>query len=493
MSSRVALLLYMFFSVDAVLAQEAGAVSPVHAAASANSSVTVRGSIRARAEIWNWFAADSADNTYTYSGNLIRLSLTKSSERGDWQVEFAMPLLLGLPDRAIASGTPGQLGLGASYFAANDQSRTAAMLFPKQLFFRWKNPGGVAGQSLQIGRFEFSDGAEYVPAEAVVSAVKRDRINQRLIGTFAFTHTGRSFDGARYSLDRKSSNLTLVAAVPTRGVFQTDGWGWNRAGFGYAAYTREWGKGKHAAETRFFTIEYADWRRVLKADNRPATSRREDTAMVRIETFAGHTVHAVSASVGTVDLLAWGAVQTGRWGAQKHRAWSMDVEAGFQPKGLAGLNPWLRVGFTRGSGDENPGDATHETFFQLLPTPRPYARFPFFNMMNIEDRFGSLVLRPHSKVTVSGEYHSLRLANAGDLWYAGGGVFHPWTFGYTGRPAGGARSLANLYDAQLDYRLSPAVSIGGYFGFAQGLSVVRAIYPGGQNGRFGYVDMTFRF
>jgi hypothetical protein len=56
-----------------------------------------------------------------------------------------------------------------------------------------------------------------------------------------------------------------------------------------------------------------------------------------------------------------------------------------------------------GSGDGNPNDNTHGTFFQVLPTPRPYARFPFFNMMNNEDTFGMLILRPHAKVTTSSE------------------------------------------------------------------------------------------
>src|SRR5262249_29004494 len=126
---------------------------------------------------------------------------------------------------------------------------------------------------------------------------------------------------------------------------------------------------------------------------------------------------------GTVDLLLWGAVQTGRWGVQKQRAGSVDLEGGFQPKILPKVKPWIRGGFTFGSGDGNPNDNQHSTFFQLLPTPRPYARFPFFNMMNTEDRFGSLLLRPHPKVTISSEFHALRLSDANDLWYSGGGAF----------------------------------------------------------------------
>jgi hypothetical protein len=31
-----------------------------------------------------------------------------------------------------------------------------------------------------------------------------------------------------------------------------------------------------------------------------------------------------------------------------------------------------------GSGDRNPNDNRHETFLQVPPTPRNYARYPFF-------------------------------------------------------------------------------------------------------------------
>jgi hypothetical protein len=146
-----------------------------------------------------------------------------------------------------------------------------------------------------------------------------------------------------------------------------------------------------------------------------------------------------------------------------------------------------------GSGDGNPNDSRHGTFFQVLPTPRPYARFPFFNMMNTEDRFGALVLRPHSKVTVSSEFHALRLSNPNDLWYAGGGVFQPWTFGYTGRATSGRRSLANLYDTSIEYRANRLVTFTGYFGHAQGLAAIEQIYPKGPNGEFGYVEAAFKF
>src|SRR5207253_3835504 len=235
------------------------------------------------------------------------------------------------------------------------------------------------------------------------------------------------------------------------------------------------------------------WRHILKTDNRPLAVRRGDTANILINTFGGHTLHAVETSAGTLNLMFWGAAQTGRWGLQKQRAGAVDAEAGFQPKILPQVKPWLRAGYTWGSGSNNPNDTTHKTFFQLLPTPRIYARFPFYNMMNTEDAFGSLILRPGTKVTVSSEFHSLRLTEANDFWYSGGGAFQPWTFGYSGRSTSGRRSLGNLYDTSLEYRAQRHVTLTAYLGYTQGLAAMEQIYPRGKDGRFGYLELLYRF
>lgn len=456
--------------------------------------VTLTGNLRARFYSWNWFQPASGDNSYAYSGNLLRLGISQNRKRWDWNAEFGIPFLLGLPANATGTGPQqGALGFGANYFAANGNARNSAMIFPKQLYVRLNRLAGDPRQSLQIGRFEFLDGSEVNPRDPTLSAVKRDRINARLIGVFGFTDVGRSFDGLHYTYATSSSNFTIVTAVPTRGVFQVDGWGWNRVAFGYASYTRSISKGSHSSDSRLFLIEYDDWRHVLKTDNRPLAQRRVDLNNIRLETVGGHTVNSFDTSAGTFDLLLWGAVQSGRWGMQRHRAGAFDVEAGIQPKILPKLRPWWRGGYYWGSGDRNPNDNTHGTFFQVLPTPRPFARFPFFNMMNNQDAFGMLILRPHDKLTVSSEFHSLRLANASDAWYIGGGVYQPWTFGYSARSAVGARSLANLYDTSMEFRARRNLTLTGYFGYAQGLSVIAQIYPRGSAARLGYLEALWRF
>jgi len=455
--------------------------------------VTFTGSVRLRFSTWDWFQPVTGENQYEYSGNLIRLNFAEKLRHWDWDAEFFVPIFFGLPTGATLPAPQGALGLGSNFYSTNHSDRNTALIFPKQLFVRLDGLGGDEGQTLQLGRFIFNDGTETVPKNATLATLKPARLGGRLLGEFGFAESGRAFDGLRYSFSRTSHNFTFVAAVPTRGVFQVDGWGWNQVGFGYGAYTHDWGHGRHTADTRFFVLEYDDWRGVLKTDNRPVAVRRGDTENIRINTFGGHSLHAIATGAGTIDLLGWVALQTGRWGTERHRAWAIDVEGGWQPKILPKVKPWLRAGFREGSGDSNPNDKTHNTFFEVLTGPRPFARVPFFDGTNIQDLNGNMILRPHAKVTVSSEFHSLRLANPNDFWYSGGGVFQPWTFGYTGRSTSGRRSLANFYDTNFEYRAHRKLTLTAYFGYMQGLASIELIYPKNKNGSYGYLESLFRF
>ena len=449
-------------------------------------------SLRSRLYVWDWFQpAGTFQNEYAYVGSLLRLNFAEKRGALDLDAEIAVPFLLDLPANANAPAPQGALGLGANYYSSNHNNQYTALAFPKQLYGRY-HFGDKKAESLQAGRFEFNDGTELAPKNATLATLKRDRISQRLIGTFGFSDVGRSFDGLHYSWNQAAEDFTIVAATPTRGVFQTDGWGWNRIGFGYAAFSKDWGHGAHAADTRFFFIDYDDFRHILKTDNRAAAVRKGDTENIHIQTFGGHSIHAFTTSAGTLDAVGWFAGQTGRWGTQTQRAYAFDLEAGFQPAILPAVKPWVRGGYTFGSGDGNPNDDTHNTFFQILPTPRLYARFPFFNMMNTEDAFGSLILRPGPKVSISSEFHSLRLTNPNDLWYSGGGAYQPWTFGYTGRAVSGRRSLGNLYDTSVEYRATRYATFTAYLGYAQGLAAMKQIYPVDKDGRFGYLEVLFR-
>ena len=196
--------------------------------------------------------------------------------------------------------------------------------------------------------------------------------------------------------------------------------------------------------------------------------------------------------MGKVYVLFWGAVQAGSWGDLSHRAGAVDAEGGYRLD-KARLKPWIRGGYFRGSGDDDPSDQKHQTFFQELPTPRLYARFPFYNLMNSEDAFAIFTFNPSAKWIVRTETHRLHLSRREDLWYSGGGAFQPQTFGYTGRPSGGYKSFADVLDLSAGYQIDSQTTLTFYAAHAWGKSVIRNVFPNGPNANYVYIEAIRKF
>jgi hypothetical protein len=129
----------------------------------------------------------------------------------------------------------------------------------------------------------------------------------------------------------------------------------------------------------------------------------------------------------------------------------------------------------------------------LLTTPRQYARFPFYNMMNNEDAYATLSLHPAPKLALRSELHGLRLADAADLWYLGGGAFQQGTFGYTGRPSNGRQNLSVVWDLSVDYQLTRFLSATLYYAHASGRGAIASIHPKDSDGQLAYVETTVHF
>ncbi len=267
--------------------------------------------------------------------------------------------------------------------------------------------------------------------------------------------------------------------------------------FWYGAYTKPVAGKRAASEFRLLALHYHDGRGALKTDNRSLALRRADNENIRLTTLGGNYVAAIKTKSGTVDLLAWGVGQFGSWGNLNHRAGALVFEGGFQPAGaLAKVKTWVRGGFSYSTGDDNATDGRHTTFFQILPTPRWYARFPFYNMMNNEDLYAQLRLKPLARLALRADVHNLRLSSKNDLWYAGGGAFQEATFGYTGRASSGHKDLGTLFDLSADVTLTPTTTLTFYGAGVRGGSVQAAIYPaGGGNptARFFYAELTKKF
>jgi hypothetical protein len=446
---------------------------------------------RTRAEGWNWFQGPTGNNDYPLWDSLLRIGIGQTRERIDWFAEMEQPSILGVPNDAVVAAPQGQLGLGGNYFAANNNQVNSASVFLKQAYVDFKHLGPTR---LKLGRFEYFDGLEVKAKDPTLAAVVQTRISSRLISNFAFAAVQRSYDGGQFSVNGGQNNLTFFSARPTAGVFQVDGMPELDIEVYYGAFTRSIDTSHGSAQLRVFGLGYVDDRNtILKTDNRPTPVRTADVDKIQIGTYGGDYVQVINTTnAGKFDFLVWGVFQGGAWGTQTQRAGAFVGEVGWQPP-VKHLKPWLSAGYSYGSGDGNPNDSTHGTFFQVLTTPRQYARFPFYNMMNNEDFYGTLNLRPVSKVTLRTEGHALRLANAADLWYSGGGAFQPKTFGYTGRPSNNFRGLANVWDVSADYQITRSLSTTFYYGHAWGESVIAKIYPKDPNGQLFFLETNFHF
>ena len=314
-----------------------------------------------------------------------------------------------------------------------------------------------------------------------------------MLANFAFSAAQRSYDAVHVARATPRYNLTLMAGMPTEGVFQLDGQGTIsdiRVGYGALTVPFEWAD--VAAVRHFGTRIDVRSRRWTTA---PPPSARRIAAAIKMNTLGANLVLAHPLGTTKADLMFWGALQNGSWGAQDHSGNAFAIEGGVQPSWP--LKPWLRAGYSQGSGDDTPGTTaggSHTTFFQMLPTPRIYARTPFYNMMNNRDLFTSLILRPgEGYYRARGGPQVSRSPRSSDLWYAGGGAFNETVFGYQGRPSGGTSKLATLADIGADRAFGPLLNVGAYVGMVFGRDVVKNVHPAGQDGSFLYLEMTRRF
>lgn len=455
--------------------------------------LSVSGSLRLRGEFWDWFAPKSAhDNAYSFFGSVARGAVQWKDDGFDVFVEAQNSSLAGLPDDAVAPAPQGPLGLGAVYFAHN-RRRNDTNLFLKQAYLVLKKVG-VEGLTLKGGRFDFSEGNEVLTKDPTLDWLKNVRLSQRLIGSFAFSHVGRSFDGAHLGFTRGPVNLTLMLSHPTQGGFDLAGMKeMNEIDLLYGAINLTKPSFAENMDARFFYIYYGDDRGLLKSDNRSSALRSADKQDISLHTEGGHWIYALPTSAGPIDLLAWGALQQGQWGKLEHEAWAWDLEVGWQPAMLP-WKPWVRIGYGRSSGDDNAKDSDHETFFQILPTARLYAFSTFYNLMNNEDGFLQLVLRPLPGLVSRTELHFVRLSEKKDLWYTGSGATlsdHNVGFGYPGRPAFGQRDLFQVLESSISYDWNKYLSFAVYYGHVFGQDVVRAIYQNDE-ANFGYLEMTVK-
>lgn len=450
--------------------------------------VTLHARNTTRVESWRFFEpnAGGGEPRYTFIANRLLATADVRMPHVDLAAGVQFVQFGNLPDRA--SG-PGPLGTGPQYFD-HAGSRHSRGVYLRTVNIRWTPP--VAGLRVQAGRFGYASGGESPSGDAAIEAVKRLRVDSRLVGEFEWSIFQRSFDGVRGDFDRARWHATGTWLRPTQGGFEEQaGRSLRDVDIATASLSVKPGAILPHTDWQAFVVRYDDTRKVTgRPDNSGLAAARAD---VHVTSTGGTVVGVYPTRRGRIDVLGWVVRQGGDWYGQTHAASAVAVEVGHQWLRAPG-QVWLRAGVLSSSGDSDPADARHETFFQVLPTGRKYSLSTISNLMNATDVFVQAVVKPVARVTVRGDVHRLTLTNAKDLWYAGSGATTRTgaVFGFAGRRSNGSTDLGTVTEASADWAVGPHLSINGYLGRVSGGRVVTGTFAG-RVLRFGYVEAVVAF
>lgn len=451
-----------------------------------DSVVRLELSDRLRYERVDWFrtAPTSAIRDYDYGffANRFQAGVRVTRDPVEIFVQYQNSLLRSLPENGP--------GPGGSYFTNTPHVNQEKGIL-RNAWLRWKRPFGADGVSVQAGRQLFREGLEAPATDPTLLWLQKNRIAERLVGPFDYTHVGRSFDGAQLGYDDAAVNVTAFGFIPTWGGFEINANRELEVGIAGVSANLEALEKLPGTSGRIFGLWYKDRRDLVPVDNRPLAVREADDGPLEIYTLGANLTHVVSVGPGKLDLLAWGVTQFGDWQSQSQDSWAWALEVGYQLPDLWAA-PWLRVGLDMSSGDSDPNDDEHETFFQVLPTARLYAQFPFYNLMNNRDLFGQLILRPAPIVTVLATAHWLRVSEHDDFLYAGGGATSNSVFGYSGTATGGRNGIGTMVDLSVSVQAHEHLILSGYYAHVFGCGMIDQAFEG-NDASYAYIEATLSF
>jgi len=427
-----------------------------------------------RAEVWRFFQPrpGGGDPDYADIANRLQAGYERHAPKYDVSGLLQYVQFGNLPTNAVG---PGPLGTGALYYQQSGETNSH-QVYLRYLYLRLKDV--VPNVTAQVGRFGYTSAAESPSGDAAIEAVKRQRLDSRLIGEFEWALYQRGFDGVRVDVDRPGWHATGSVFRPTQGGFEESaGAEIKHITVSAGEVTMKPGSLTRHTDWQFFANRYDDTRDVqARPDNTDLTANAVD---VHINTFGASAAGVYPSGPGRIDAVGWFAGQTGDWYGQTHRAFAVAAEAGYQWAGSRG-RPWVRGGWFHGSGDANPADNRHNTFFPVLPTMRKYSLSTVYSLMNLDDLFAQVLVFPNPKLNVRVDLHRLTLAEAADRWYSGSGANAATgtSFGYSGRRSSGATSLGTMLEGSVDRSISSHWSVNGYAGVMHGGAIVHGLFAG---------------
>ena len=435
-----------------------------------DSRVDLNFASRYRLETWDAYAR----NADSFFGLRNRLKLT-------WTWREKLQLVGEVQDVRVGSMDPNGTGALATYRNAADGRYNA---HGTDVHLLWAEFRFTPLASFRVGRQDLKVGPEVAYPEADWKYLKTQRLGERLIGSVGFSHEERAADGVSVRTDFGGHNLLAFAAQPTTGVFEVD-----------AAYRALWNVTYEGAE---WTVKRNTWLPdtelmgfAIAYQDRRAPDKGGLAHHISLATFGGSLLGVYAAGPGALDLLVWGAGQLGRYDTLDHAAWAALVEVGYQLEELP-WQPWLRAGVNAASGDQDPNDGDHQTFFNMLPTNHIYYGFADqLALQNLVNPFVQLRLTPHEMLAFNLFVHWFRLANDSDARYSGTGAYNTETFGFPAQASRGFTHVGREYDVVATLTPHKALTLeAGFSWFAGGalFGLNRS-----QNLQFGYLQAELRY
>ena len=462
-------------------------VPPLEMRGPMGSTIRVELYDRLRGEFVDWFATppNASNSTFRYNflGNKFQLGVRVQREPYEFFLQYQDTTVDNLPRHGV--------GFGATYFAnTHDTLQHGAIL--RNGWGSTRSLFGVPGLFIKAGRQLYSSAMEAPPTEPSLRWLQANRLSQRLIGPFDWTHAGRSQDGGQVGYDADAWNATVFGFRPTEGGYEVDAnheLDINLIGAVLSKKEFDW-FGTTVGQLSYYYHD--DFRDVVYVDNRPAAALNADKGRsAHIHTVGANLVHRLPLGAGALDGLTYGYGQFGDWQSLRQRSWAYGVEAGYRLTDIW-AKPWLRIGINSASGDTDPHDGTHGTFFQMLPTAQLYANFPFYNMMNDQDVLAQLILQPNPRLSCRLDGHWLRVNSSRDFAYSGGGATSNTNFGFSGTPTHGRNELAYVTHLTLGIQATQNVLVNLFYAHAWGQGIIHANFVG-DDANYGYAEMVLTY
>jgi hypothetical protein len=320
----------------------------------------------------------------------------------------------------------------------------------------------VSDLHARVGRQDINLGTLPGYSEPDWKFLKIKRTSQRLVGEVGWTNGARSFDAVSMRMKPfEGHHGYAFVAQPTTGVFEIENSykTLDDVLIGGLQWTVERDTWIDNTELSAFFLGYSDDRNPNKVSGLFGD--------IEVYTLGASWIGVYPLGPGKFDVILWGALQFGEYhdmttsGVRDldHLAGAFLAEFGYQPDDCWS-KPWLRAGVNFASGDDDPNDGDHNTFYNLLPTNHLYYGYADqLAFQNLIDLFVQLKLTPLPKLAIEMTFHQFWLHERDDGRYSGTGAFHRKSLGYSSSPSNGSNNVGQEIDVTLSYPIHRTTSV----------------------------------